>query len=210
MLYDKDIREALFDFLEEKYGKVRVIEEKNMGNSRADIVAVTDDGVMGIEIKSDADSYVRLSGQVKDYDRFFDYNWIVVGSTHASKVSEHVPSYWGIISVEEIDGCVDFYTIREPEDNPKMIITDKLSLLWRPELAHIQEINGMFKYKEKSKSFVIEKISDKISTNTLRKLVCEELFERDYTLIEGIIAEHKKIIDNGKKRKKKRQKRYKI
>ena len=210
MLYDKDIREALFNFLEEKYGKVRVIEEKNMGNSRADIVAVTDDGVMGIEIKSDADSYARLSGQVKDYDRFFDYNCIVVGSTHASKVSEHVPSYWGIISVEEIDGCVDFYTIREPEDNPKMIITDKLSLLWRPELAHLQEINGMFKYKEKSKSFVIEKISDKISTNTLRKLVCEELFERDYTLIEGIIAEHKKIIDNGKKRKKKRQKRYKI
>lgn len=210
MLYDKDIREALFDFLEEKYGKVRVIEEKNMGNSRADIVAVTDDGVMGIEIKSDADSYARLSGQVKDYDRFFDYNCIVVGSTHASKVSEHVPSYWGIVSVEEIDGCVDFYTIREPEDNPKMIITDKLSLLWRPELAHIQEINGMFKYKEKSKSFVIEKISDKISTNTLRKLVCEELFERDYTLIEGIIAEHKKNIDNGKKRKKKRRKRYKI
>ncbi len=210
MLYDKDIREALFDFLEEKYGKVRVIEEKNMGNSRADIVAVTDDGVMGIEIKSDADSYARLSGQVKDYDRFFDYNCIVVGSTHASKVSEHVPSYWGIVSVEEIDGCVDFYTIREPEDNPKMIITDKLSLLWRPELAHIQEINGMFKYKEKSKRFVIEKISDKISTNTLRKLVCEELFERDYTLIEEIIAEHKKIIDNGKKRKKKRQKRYKI
>lgn len=210
MLYDKDIREALFDFLEEKYGKVRVIEEKNMGNSRADIVAVTDDGVMGIEIKSDADSYARLSGQVKDYDRFFDYNCIVVGSTHASKVSEHVPSYWGIVSVEEIDGCVDFYTIREPEDNPKMIITDKLSLLWRPELAHIQEINGMFKYKEKSKRFVIEKISDKISTNTLRKLVCEELFERDYTLIEGIIAEHKKNIDNGKKRKKKRRKRYKI
>ena len=91
-----------------------------------------------------------------------------------------------------------------------MIITDKLSLLWRPELAHIQEINGMFKYKEKSKRFVVERISDKISTNTLRKLVCEELFERDYTLIEGIIAEHKKIIDNGKKRKKKRQKRYKI
>ena len=53
----------------------------------------------------------------------------------------------------------------------------------------------------------IERISDKISTNTLREQVCEELFERDYTLIEGIIAEHKKIIDNGKKRKKKRRKR---
>ena len=34
MLYDKDIREPLFDFLEERYGKVRVIEEKQMGRSR--------------------------------------------------------------------------------------------------------------------------------------------------------------------------------
>ena len=27
MLKDKDIREPLFDFLEEQYGKVRIIEE---------------------------------------------------------------------------------------------------------------------------------------------------------------------------------------
>lgn len=31
MLRDKDIREPLFDFLEETYGKVRIIEEKTMG-----------------------------------------------------------------------------------------------------------------------------------------------------------------------------------
>ena len=210
MLYDKDIREALFDFFEEKYHKIRIIEEKNMGSSRADVIAVTEKGLMGIEIKSDADTYTRLAGQVKDYDRFFDYNSIVVGSTHAMKVSEHVPKHWGIISVEEIGKNIDFYVIREPEDNPNMIIRDKLSLLWRPELAHIQEINGMFKYKEKSKKFVVDKIANKISTNILRFQVCEELFERDYTLIESIIAEHKKNIDNGKKRRKKRRRRYKI
>ena len=27
MLYDKDIREPLFDFLEEMYGKIRFLEE---------------------------------------------------------------------------------------------------------------------------------------------------------------------------------------
>ena len=40
MLYDKDIREPLFEFLEEKYGKIRIIEEKQMGKSRADIMMV--------------------------------------------------------------------------------------------------------------------------------------------------------------------------
>lgn len=31
---DKDIREPLFEYLEEKYGKIRIIEEKMMGRSR--------------------------------------------------------------------------------------------------------------------------------------------------------------------------------
>ena len=45
MLYDKDIRDPLFDFLEERYHKIRIIEEKQMGRSRADIVMVTEDSV---------------------------------------------------------------------------------------------------------------------------------------------------------------------
>ena len=31
MLYDKDIREPLFEFLEERYGKTRFLEEQVMG-----------------------------------------------------------------------------------------------------------------------------------------------------------------------------------
>ena len=33
MLYDKDIREPLFDFLEEMYGKIRILEEKQIGSN---------------------------------------------------------------------------------------------------------------------------------------------------------------------------------
>lgn len=42
MLKDKDIRELLFDFLEDIYGKVPIIEEKTMGRSRADLVMITE------------------------------------------------------------------------------------------------------------------------------------------------------------------------
>ena len=94
MLYDKDIREPLFEFLEERYGKVRILEEKQMGRSRADAVMVTEDALTGIEIKSDADTYARLKRQVRDYDRFFDRNLVVVGSTHGSHIGEHVPDWW--------------------------------------------------------------------------------------------------------------------
>mgnify|MGYP000830087893 CR=1 FL=1 len=60
MLYDKDIREPLAFYLEELYGKNRILEEQVMGQSRADLVMVVHDALYGIEIKSDADSYARL------------------------------------------------------------------------------------------------------------------------------------------------------
>mgnify|MGYP000062467758 CR=1 FL=1 len=95
MLYDKDIREPLFDFLEEMYGKIRILEEKQIGKSRADIVMVLPDLVAGIEIKSDADTYARLKRQVKDYDQFYDRNYVAAGSSHALNGGESSPwSRW--------------------------------------------------------------------------------------------------------------------
>lgn len=189
MLYDKDIREPLFDFLEETYGKIRIIEEKQVGRSRADIVMVTSTAIGGIEIKSDADTYVRLKRQIKDYNRYFDFNYIVIGSTHATHVAEHVPEWWGIISVEMIEGKVDFYVIREAGKNSKVNWKKKLALLWRPELVHIQELNQMPRYKQKSKAFVIEKILLKVSQEELYLQISEELFERDYNEIEETIRQ---------------------
>ena len=115
MLYDKDIREPLFDFLEETYGKVRILEEKTIGKSRADVVMVTPESLYGIEIKSDADTYVRLGKQVKDYNLFYDYNYVAVGTSHALHVEEHIPEWWGIITVEQTETMVDFYILRKPE-----------------------------------------------------------------------------------------------
>ena len=191
MLYDKDIREPLFEFLEEKYGKIRIIEEKQMGKSRADIMMVLQKALVGIEIKSDADTYARLERQIKDYNRFFDYNYVVVGSKHAKHIKEHVPEWWGIISVDLIEETVDFYVIREATINKKCNRKKKLGLLWRPELAHIQEINGMPKYKEKSKAFVIDKILTKIPEELLSEQISQELFERDYNEIENTIKAYK-------------------
>ena len=102
MLRDKDIREPLFYFLEEMCGKIRILEEKQIGKSRADIVMVL------------------------------------------------------------------------------------------PELAHIQELNEMPKYKEKSKQFVIDKIAERIPEDTLSKQISNALFERDYNEIEHVIQEFKK------------------
>lgn len=197
MLYDKDIREPLFDFLEEQYDKIRIIEEKTMGKSRADVLMVLPEALCGIEIKSDADSYERLAGQVRDYDRFFDFNIVAVGARHALHVEEHVPKYWGIITVDVKDGAADLYFLRQPQPNPKVKWKQKIKLLWRPELAKIQEWNGMPKYREKSKEFVqgkiLERVPEKIPEELLKKQISDILFERDYEAAGELFAgKHRK------------------
>ena len=195
MLRDQDIREPLFEFLEDKFDKIRIIEEKQIAKSRADVMVVLPDSLVGIEIKSDADTYARLERQVKDYNRFFDFNYLVVGSTHARHAAERVPDFWGIISAEELEAGIDFLVLREPSENKRAQKTykmkRKLSILWRPELAHLQEINNMPKYKQRSKDFVINKIMEKVDWNTLHSQISEELFERDYNTINEIIAKYK-------------------
>ena len=182
VLRDADIRDPLFLHLEEQHSKVRFLEEKVIGRARADIVMVLPDKVCGIEIKSDADNYTRLANQVENYDCYFDENYIVAGSTHATHVAEHVPEYWGIISVELIKGYVDFCQIREAKPNPKAKIRNKLRILWKSELAHIQAKAGMPKYANKGKRFIAEKLIECVPEEMLQRQISDELFERDYTI----------------------------
>ncbi len=208
MLYDGDIREPLFIFLEEEYGKVRIIEEKRMGNSRADAIMVTQDGLFGIEIKSDADTYARLASQVKDYDLYFDCNYIVAGSSHAVHIAEHVPEWWGIITVDDEAGQPDFYILRRPKANPQVNPVKKLSILWRPELAQLQALNSMAAYKNKSKLFVIEKLVEKVPQEVLKPQVSDILFERDYNSIADVINEFKSERAGRPIRKTRRRRKY--
>lgn len=193
MLKDQDIREPLFDFFDEKFGKVRIIEEKQIAKSRADVMLVLEEKLIGVEIKNDADTYARLARQVKDYNKFFDYNYVVVGSSHSKHIEEHVPEYWGIIEAISKEESVEFNVLREPEINKRAQRTykmkRKLSILWRPELSHIQEINGMPKYKQRSKDFVITKIMEKVQWDLLHRQISEELFQRDYNTISEAIKE---------------------
>ena len=183
VLHDADIRDGLCFYLEEQYGEVRFFEELTIGKSRADIVMVTRESIIGIEIKSDADTYTRLSKQVRNYNRFFDYNILVVGSTHASHAMEHVPDNWGIISVEELDGKLDFYELRSPKITKAKLKT-QLQLLWRRELAQIQATNHLHKYAGKSRKFVEEYILTTLDPDTLKKQLLDTLFERDYTIFD--------------------------
>ena len=118
----------------------------------------------------------------KDYNKYFDYNLLVVGSTHAIHVMEHVPKHWGIVSVELIKDKMDFYEIRDPQKSTKTTLKNQLPLLWRRELAQIQQINKLHKYTGKSKSFIEEYVLSSVPPEVLKRQVIDILFERDYSI----------------------------
>lgn len=118
VLKDKDIRKPLFDFLEEHYGKIRILEEKTMGRSRADIVMVMPEKLVGIEIKSDADTYTRLTRQVRDYDKYFD----------AKKLKIYVIILLKLLITNHIfSGGLPLCTIQPHNKNLNLTLTDTIA-----------------------------------------------------------------------------------
>lgn len=182
MLYDKDIREPLFDYLEDTYGKCRIFEEKVMGRARADVVVVLPHEIIGLEIKSSVDTYDRLKGQVRNYNLYCDRNYIVTGLRHAKHVHEHVPVHWGILCIYEDNHKIIIDVIREASPNPKVKAATQFSWAWRNELDALLLQNHLPKYRQKSKAFVVGKLLEKVPLDELKRQFCEELFERDYTL----------------------------
>ena len=74
--------------------------------SRADVLGITDGAIFGFEIKSDSDTYERLKTQIKDYDKFCDYCYVVVGEKHIH-VDKKIPDFWGIITVTNDNVILD-------------------------------------------------------------------------------------------------------
>lgn len=182
-MLDPGIREALFLYLDYNYGKHRTFEEVPINTSRADIYAVTDRGLIGFEIKSDNDSYTRLSSQIKNYDLYFDCNYLVIGKKHRKGVEKHVPDYWGIFCVYETENGTEVELIRPHGINPQFKLKKQMELLWKRELSHILALIFMPRYPQKSKVFIRNKLLEKVPEGFLKKQIYEELFERDYTLL---------------------------
>ncbi len=185
-MLESEMKDAFFWYLDGVYEKVRVIEEKVIGKSRADMVAVLPDRLIGFELKSDSDSYQRLATQIKDYDKYFDYNYLVVGKTHRKQAAKHVPNHWGIICISEVEdsGAAAVETLKEAQPNPKLKMRWQMSLLWRSEMANIQRLNGLYKYSGKKRLHVINYIIESVEKELLKKQLCDELFERDYSVFE--------------------------
>lgn len=182
LLCDKDIRTIVFQTFQAKNTEMRLMEEFPMGDSRADLLLVTNTKLIGLEIKSDRDTFVRLPRQIKDYERFFDVNYLVVGTYHVEEAIRTVPSHWGIYEVyEQENGGYALECIRSAALSLKDNMEEKLYLLWRNELNQIIRDYRLSGNTLHRKDKMIVKIMKNLSGPVIQSEICRALRTRDYS-----------------------------
>ncbi len=174
---EKRIRDILISFLKVRHDKIRIYQEKNIGKSICDLMAVTD-CLIGFEIKSNLDNYSRLESQIIHYDSYFNLNYIVVGEKHEKSASYKVPDNWGIIVI-----CYDDVRIlREAKKNKNFEPFAQLMTLWKLELNNILNYFNLPLFSQKSKDYIANTLCEKVPIDQLEKQIAYELRNRDYSV----------------------------
>ena len=152
----------------------------NHGKSRADIVVIN--GLLiGYEIKSNADSLIRLKQQIKSYNSIFDKSHIIVGKRYVDTIHKCLPDWWGIIlAVKGSRLAVNFKLIRKPCMNQHVNPVSIARLLWRDEAANILRKKGMpTKLLRRPRAFLYQSLAEKTNISELREIVRESLEQRN-------------------------------
>ena len=86
---EKEIREAVKSYLLENYNDLKIKEEFGVFlDSRNDVMGVSYENIISVEIKSDKDNFLRLEKQLKTYQSFSNIVYVALDITHLKKYEE--------------------------------------------------------------------------------------------------------------------------
>ena len=177
---DKEIRKILISYLKVRYEKIRIYQEKSIGGSICDLMAVTE-CITGYEIKSDLDNYSRIVSQVANYQKFFNENYIVVGKSHEASAAKRVPNSWGIIVISADNVVIS----RKAKPNGEMWIQSQLSILWKLELSNLLSYFKLPMFSMKGKDFISDRLVENVPRDQLSRQIAYELLHRDYSIYDA-------------------------
>ncbi len=178
---EHEIRSSLLSYLAVNVPDSSKIQEEfriECGRSRID-VAVIDSNLIGYEIKSEKDSFVRFSNQIHAYNRVFDQINLVCAAPHARLAEEVVPSWWGVIIAErEKNGGVRLVILREAHANPRQESFSLASLLCKDEALAILSSKTQDIPKQASSHTLRENIVKALPIEQIKNVVTKSLLSR--------------------------------
>lgn len=137
-----------------------VLEELGLLQHRVRVDLAAVNGVLhGYEIKSDRDTLRRLASQVDLYGRVLDFCTVVTGPRLLAKAVASVPSWWGVIVIEDDSPQIEI--VRNAERNTGVDPRAQIELLWRD--AAIEVLVGLDAargYRSKPRGVVWDRICE--------------------------------------------------
>lgn len=183
VLNDPIIRKNLRVKIFSDYGKLDdliVIEELGVfqGNFRVDLAAVNGH-LHGYEIKSDADTLVRLSKQLEAYSSIFEYITLVVGHRHLREARKVIPYFCGLILAQSNGEEVILKQIRSAKKNRLIDPNALVQLLWKDEALTALYSLGIEKgFNSKPRAIIWNKLVELLPSEKLQQLVISTLKTR--------------------------------
>ncbi|MFB2760628.1 sce7726 family protein [Shewanella xiamenensis] len=177
-MYDKDIRQALKQFLlGRKPAPLKIIDELKVNNglARADLVAAYKT-LHCFEIKSDKDTVARLGNQIDNYDLCFEKVTLVTTEKLLSSAKDILPEHWGIMLAIKQNDNVCFRYQRKATRNPNFSADIALLSLWKDELIEMDSILGASPLPKKARrEFIANKISNESSRDSVSQALSQAL-----------------------------------
>ncbi|XXG30984.1 MAG: sce7726 family protein [Ferrovum myxofaciens] len=183
LIEEHEIRSTLITLLDaSRQGNSKVWEEFRIerGGSRIDVAMIGDE-LIGYEIKSDKDTFVRFSNQIHAYNRVFDRINLVCGPALTDQAVEVVPSWWGIvIAGRDSADIVHLTVMRAASANPKQNAFSLASLLWKEEAAAVLSSAEASTPKTASVHTLWDCMAKNFTVEAIRTVVTESLLKRQH------------------------------
>ena len=119
--------------------------EIKVNQSRADFLTINGD-TKSFEIKSELDNLQKLGKQIDDYQRVFDYNYLVAGEKHYENVLRRVPPHYGILVLQG----------RSLEETRPALLNEQHDPLAQLQLFTKKELAQTFRFPVSTKAVILE------------------------------------------------------
>ncbi|MER9630407.1 sce7726 family protein [Mesorhizobium sp. M0296] len=144
---DADVRRAIkfkLDALHKDDPSTRIVEEMGVWGSTVRVdMAVINGELSGYELKSNADTVLRLPYQVEIYNKVFDRMTLVVGDKLADKALPLIPAWWGCTVATMQNDQIRLTLKRKGRKNPSLDLSVVVQMLWREEAISALEAHGL-------------------------------------------------------------------
>lgn len=180
MQKEKDLRKLFLNYLKNENKDVVFNEVGLMGGEAiVDVLAVGNNQLQGFELKSEADTLSRLPKQIVTYNKCLDQISLVVDPNKLEKALIIIPDWWGVYSLNE--NRTEIVLIREPQNNPKLTISNQMKLLWKEDLVLFIEVFDLpKKIKRLRKSLIRTHLKANFSEEVIHDFIINVYKKRKY------------------------------